>query len=804
MSAYFDIMVHGFPEPFRFESAGDVAADTLDGLSGARVVGIKNIADGVFHPRRDDNRFFIQGAELSPGVYKTVLAASHRIEPGTSEVAIKPTNHDILRASECVLAYRDETSPLSFLQHGSGDDRHDIAKVVLSQSSSLLKYMVAISPDVLTVCIDSDPHAEPFLRDSFPATFKSGVCSSAALALANLVPFQTLFEFCNKSDSLIGADELFELVDADDAIMSPIDTQPTSQVPAAVSPNPQKKWFNISIPLPSFLTGVSRDSAPVQAASPSAPEKPNPIAVETSTSKTPAKNYRKLVFTGHSYGGAIAQIATVTALDLLAAQNLPIEAMCISFSAPYCMSAPIALMLPKAKFVNLCSASDASLAVTNLAVQVALGKSTTQSSDLALDIFLDSVKTLSASHTGTLPSEVVAVFLRHRDVVEQFSSSFIQGHPTCELYPAGTYGFLNDGRFDYIDLEDSIMSSLKNIVWGSRFFLPVETAAVLLSCFKLNQNTHWTYVSASETVNAQQDILPTIDKCDVVYSKDRVDVVITGMNLESVTLRNNPSGFPLLRSGIDPSQLPSGADFDIPRGVHGMINLGGLLLGDDGFEIELSGGHVFISRSGQTEIRFILLGVKFISPCEVMVRTDFGVSVAFKIQASSVSKCDEEGALSDMYSTVDPEIFRAAYIRGMMSLFEQSTDPHSQQSELLDLLVELEKELIGTNRLQDIISSYRSIDQMNLTSSILPASKVFSDILTVLSRPLQIQCESRLSKVMRKFLGAVGSATGAVFVVVAAVVADTATRLSNTKFFPRNKPLSLSGPCPSGKASKYR
>ena len=64
--------------------------------------------------------------------------------------------------------------------------------------------------------------------------------------------------------------------------------------------------------------------------------------------------------------------------------------------------------------------------------------------------------------------------------------------------------------------------------------------------------------------------------------------------------------------------------------------------------------------------------------------------------------------------------------------------------EVLLLLSDVEKILLGSSDLQSLTAEFRDKDSKQMASSIVPASRIFTRILAQLSKPLRIESETKV------------------------------------------------------------
>jgi hypothetical protein len=85
--------------------------------------------------------------------------------------------------------------------------------IIVSGPLSRLKYVIAVSPEAVTVAVDNDSLVDQFLDDSIAVGYRSGFCSAAAIELANMLPMDTIIELCNPNDSMVGEPQVCPISD---------------------------------------------------------------------------------------------------------------------------------------------------------------------------------------------------------------------------------------------------------------------------------------------------------------------------------------------------------------------------------------------------------------------------------------------------------------------------------------------------------------------------------------------------------------------------------------------------------------
>ena len=283
---------------------------------------------------------------------------------------------------------------------------------------------------------------------------------------------------------------------------------------------------------------------------------------------------------------------------------------------------------------------------------------------------------------------------------------------------------------------------------------------------QFRDSSAWATIDVNHVEDVTKHLVPKIEKVEIVHCSERLDLVVTGLHLESILLRGNPSGFVLSDGDIDRTSL--GAGLLLPK-EEGKYDFGSIVLDKAGFELDVKGGHMMLARSTQTEARFIFIGLKYLSSSSIKVRTDFGVSNELKIEPGKVVLSEMTGSsIVGAYSFVDNEVLLSAYLRAIISWNATKAD---KSPEILLLLQDLETILTGRSDLMQLSQSYAGREREDLAFSIVPAARIFNRILVELAKPMNIEGESKAGRFFRKLLAGVGVTVGAVFVVGASIAA---------------------------------
>eukprot|EP00042_Codosiga_hollandica_P054987 m.757622 g.757622 ORF g.757622 m.757622 type:complete len:1791 (-) comp59025_c0_seq1:4360-9732(-) len=786
-----DISIQVAGQCLRFSSSAEVTAEVLETLAAQPVIALKD-SNGFVFVKRPTGVYHGEGLSIPPGVYMALTApsAAPAGQTTTSKVAPAATAADIFRAQACVRALKT-ADPVQALRAEWDVTTHDILRVVLSnQSIATLKYMVAVSPDCVTVAVDCPPLQPDFLETSVPVQYQDAFAVSNIVAYAQQLPLQTIFEICNKQDSLIEMEELFECIQfTDDLLVLP------TQQPAApgsktsrlmnffskkkgATPPPTPPLRSIT---PPPTAAAARCVTPPRLEVQRESHDTHSLDSERSSSPAPdlksqTQSYRRLVFTGHSFAGSIAQIMGLQAQQTARIQGIHTEINVVAFSAPFCVSISAASRIAKenraASFLNLCSRSDAVLTAVNAALALSFANALGTKFSPAATQFLDVVSELigSSSSSSTDPPNLST---DHTSLLQEASRA-LGTNPEYELYPLGMFGFAdNASEFVFTDHEDGILAILRGIDWRGRNLKPMNHLASLTKCTTwMAAKPEWIHVGSQAVEDATKSLVPKLDKCHLLHSESRTDLVLTGMNLEAVRLRGEPHGARVTDRGIEFDLSLTSAtsrrpleDTDIEY-----LDFGAVWIERGTLQIDPQLGHVLVSRFSQTEVRLILLGVKFQQAGQVIVRTDFGESKPFKLTASKSASDAKAFQHAEIFSAIDPGVLQSAFLRGMLDAYSRPQSTSGVAGiEVLELLVDLEAILLNSRELAVLVREFQAKGIANLPLCLRQANSILAKIVGQFGKPLAIETRSTFGKFLRRFLGGIGLFVGGIFTVAAAV-----------------------------------
>eukprot|EP00050_Salpingoeca_kvevrii_P004618 m.256429 g.256429 ORF g.256429 m.256429 type:complete len:1683 (+) comp11017_c1_seq14:3240-8288(+) len=487
---------------------------------------------------------------------------------------------------------------------------------------------------------------------------------------------------------------------------------------------------------------------------------PDDVAASGSTSSSPSTvddistcepDMRRLVFCGHGLGGSIAQLAAILARRTCETRHLPVNVVAVSWAAPFCVDSAVADQLyeqgHRDKHINICSAGDAALAAMNLAMRVGAAKTIMEDRVFEIDKFCDAVAALAAPATQR-HEEALNTFKGlsplARDVADSCFNSVEHG-ALC-MQPHGVWLFIDarQKKLTSFKHQEDIVATLERTE-PTLYRFRAHTKLAWLS--KLEEGAEFAFLQPDLVVLSSMG--PVVEDCHLVCSEDHIELVIEGANLETVLQRleaggvaltaGNPSGPLVLSDPEDPG-------LDLPDTAS-----------------------VFVARASGAELRLFLLGAKFLKPFEFRIRNDFGNSEPYRVDSDKVKHTEGVSPLALLHGTVDPEIFRSVFLRGILGAVSPNWTTEGDEAAMLDTLYELEKLMLGTEDLKGIATNYMERTPDHVTFSIAPATKVIMKLCDAFGKPLRIECDGKIRRFFRKSLGYMGTVVGCVLTVAAGV-----------------------------------
>ena len=347
------------------------------------------------------------------------------------------------------------------LRVGQISQTHDIQSVICSSASSQLKYLIAIAPSTVVMCIDASPGLVDAVFDgALPAQYRDGFTLSTLLQCVGQVPFDTLAELCNLQDSLVEISDAFEIVDADMAEIPAFDqTVATAAATAVTPPTAKRSFFGTII---SSISSKSKANVVVPAAARST----SPFNPSSAASKH--ASHRQLVFAGAGLAGCLAQLACLEALSRFEQQRVPIKTSAVTFGAPSCFTSSVTFKVSRGAnafdFVNVCSTGDATVPLLSAAIEAVLAHACNGVATGEMETFLAVARQISKSQV--LTATQMSTLDAQTYVLTQLEA-FKQQHGEYELFPLGMHGFTTDKNtpYSFTDHEDEIRGRLLSIPW---------------------------------------------------------------------------------------------------------------------------------------------------------------------------------------------------------------------------------------------------------------------------------------------------------------------------------------------------
>ena len=490
--------------------------------------------------------------------------------------------------------------------------------------------------------------------------------------------------------------------------------------------------------------------------------------------KKSTSRVRRLVFTGQSLSGCVAHVAALLARQESLRQGLGNHVYAVAFSSPNCLSPELGQNLSghglSPYHLTIANNYDALPAVFDLISTVGAHAELQTMPDL--EHFMANCQSLFRLQPGI--EEACNEILRQRPSIEEYLYRHI-GRPLPVYSPFGFYHFVDCAT----EREETktVPSHLANAKVAKIHIDEVQWNLQTLCSFDLLPRLDrlgYTYaqcVSIHHIAALDSVLKPSITECFLISLADsKVELVLRGDNLDAIAgrlrsqgtaLRTIPAAslsdngdwvveigtkIPEIKAKGSPSNdantssasssSPTDRTISVSKAIPSHMaarlqNCDCPVIITDSLFVGSEGHAVFVSQHEQHELRIVIWGAK---PAEkihghVMAVTDFGLSNAFLVTSSCVSSSEiPPGAM--FYNLLDEALLKTVLLRGIFYNYSSLVMVGQQQEArsceaLLPTLVELEKILLHTNRLQDMLqalapesSSSRIVETVNNAKSL--------------------------------------------------------------------------------------
>ena len=627
-------------------------------------------------------------AELEAGNYDVVfklhidlqedMLEKHELQQTPSKIE----SIDILRAIYTLKAYQEKEEQL-YLQNMLEDSKIDIfasAKATGYIDNTPFHYTINLSADSVIISLDFKLFTSKFLEFKSLQQFQSnvgqgmGYLHPVAWDFAALLPHDLFLSLCTSNDPFNWSD---------------INTSPPVHLNTPLRSSTGNYNNNQSNNIKNSNDNINNNNNIID-------DYNNNIEINNNNIN------KKLIFVGQSISGCVAQIAAIYFRENILSKGLKVEVFSITFDTPSCVSIEISNSLKTEdyhhthiSFVN--TKKNLLPYYLTIAFNVKITQNATQDFVFDSNNFIESIRKLENSqYDNKSLKNVITQIPLAIDMLESYSELINLN----KFVPMGVYHFIKStksGNSFFRTKQNTIFYSIDYLCDIEKEFISANSNN---SNFFPSQNLDTNYKSLIDEYedgicfiyNSWQSIqslfIPIVNQCNLLSSKNRVDLTIIGSNLENIIQRSNTLGSSVSFSGQK-------SPYKYPLIIHN----------DAIFDIS-NDSVVIVFHTSSNEAKLSLTEATYRSSGNLSISNDFGESDVFLPTRHHTIDNDEPNL--KLFYNMNEDILISAFTRGMMLL-------HSSLDSYDDLNININ--IDNNNKNIDNKNNIEKNSQINIANS---------------------------------------------------------------------------------------